>query len=366
MRVPIPKNTLLQPRLPLLAPLAIVCAFGFAPAAKAACTGPTPKGLLPAAEAYAVSDINYQRLQQGLGPLHISPTLTAATEFGGSPDSCGNGVYGAGGGNASGPGVPNAFNALDVGTFLDPTITAIGITMTYDRSADHGAVSALVSENDDSGIDSSHYLPPVTAPDRASVAYDSVIDPFAPHPINVTGNDRNPRKTGVYLVAVADSVHGVAEIADAHSLFYQPNARFHGIDTVHYTVADLYGASSEGVLTITVRPNTLGLRLHVDAKISHSAMHELKLFPNYPLPLANGHPWATCNPPDTGTVHFQLYRKNGNGWTPLGKPFSAKLLGNEPASIALLNRLYPLLNGTYQLRAAFEGFRALQTFSVVA
>jgi hypothetical protein len=348
----------------VLAPLAIVCAFGFAPAAKAACTGPTPKGRLPAAEAYAVADVNYQRLQQGLGPLHISPTLTAATEFGGSADNCGNDAHGFGG-DASGSGVPNAFNSLDVGTFLDPAMTAIGITMIYDRSADFGSVSALVSENDDSGIDSSHYQPPVTAPDRASVAYDSVIDPFAPHPINVTSNDRNPQKTGVYLVAVA-SVHGDAEIAGAHSLFYQPNPRFHGTDTVHYTVADLYGASSEGVLSITVRPNTHGLRLHVDPKISHSAMHELKLFPNYPLPLANGHPWATCNPPDTGTVHFQLYRKNGNGWTPLGKPFSAKLWGNEPGGIDLLNRLYPLSNGAYQLRATFEGFRALQTFSVVA
>ncbi len=353
-------------RRPLLAlaPFAIGCAFGFAPAAKAACTGPTPKGLLPAAEAYAVADINYQRLQQGLRPLHISPTLTAATEFGGSPDNCGNDARGFGG-DASGPGVPNAFNALDVGTFLDPGMTAIGITMIYDRSIGFGSVSALVSENDDSGIDSSSYQPPVTVPDRASVAYDSVIDPLAPHPISVTGNDRNPQKTGVYLVAVA-SVHGDAEVADAHSLFYQPNPRFHGIDTVHYTVVNLYGASSEGVLTITVRANTHGLRLHVDAKISHSAMHELKLFPNYPLPLANGHPWATCKPPDTGTVHFPLDRKNRSGWTPLGQSFSAKLLGNEPASIELLNRLYPLENGAYQLRAAFEGFRALQTFSVVA
>jgi hypothetical protein len=63
---------------------------------------------------------------------------------------------------------------------------------------------------------------------------------------------------------------------------------------------------------------------------------------------------------------LQLYRKNGNGWTPLGQPFSAKLWGNEPTGINLLNRLYPLPNGAYQLRAAFERFRALQTFSVVA
>jgi hypothetical protein len=297
--------------------------------------------------------------------LHISPTLTAATEFGGSPDNCGNGPIG-GGGNVSGPGVPDASNAYDALQILDPDLTAIGITMIYDRAADLGTAAVLVSANDDSGTDSSHYLPPVTAPDRASVAYDSVIDPSAPHPINVTGNDRNPQKTGVYLVAVADSAHGIAEIADSHSLFYQPNGHFHGTDTVHYTVADLYGASSEGVLTITVRPNTHGLRMHVDAKISHAAMHELKLFPGDPAPPANGHAWATCTPPDTGTVHFQLYRKNGTRWTRLGKPFSAKQWGNQPTYIPLYGRLYPLPNGTYQLRAAFEGFRAQQTFSVVA
>jgi hypothetical protein len=363
--MPIPKNVLPRPRL-VLTPFAIACAFGFAPAAKAACTGPTPKGLLPAAAAYAVAGINYQRLQHGFGPLHISPTLTAATEFGGSPDNCGNGAYNVGGGNASGPGIPDASNAYDALEILNPDLTAIGITIAYDRSADFGTVAVLFSENDDSGIDSSHNLPPVTAPDRASVAYDSVIDPFALHPINVTGNDRNPQKTGVYLVAVADSAHGSAEIADAHSLLYQPNGHFHGTDTVHYTVADVYGASGEGVLTISVRPNTHGLRLHVDAKISHAAMHELKLFPGDPAPPANGHAWATCTPPDTGVVHFQLYRKNDTRWTPLGKPFSGKQWANEPAIIPLYGRLRPLPNGTYQLRAAFEGFRAQQTFSVIA
>ncbi|WP_442792690.1 tandem-95 repeat protein, partial [Pseudoalteromonas sp. T1lg23B] len=73
--------------------------------------------------------------------------------------------------------------------------------------------------------------------------------------IDVLANDSDPEGTALYLVS-ATAEHGSVTVNVDNTLAYTPQAGFSGTDTITYVVRDEFGATSQGMLSVTVTLNT--------------------------------------------------------------------------------------------------------------
>ena len=201
-----------------------------------------------------------------LGPVAVPDTATVAQDSGATDvNVVANDVDPAGGGLtltavSVTTSVPTATHTVAIATnqvrftpaagFAGTVLVTYTVTDVDGNTAD-GALVVVVSPQ-------SLALGPVAIPDAATVAQDSGATD-----VNVVANDVDPAAGGLTVTAVSVTsslpvaTHTVSLVAN--QVRFTPAAGFAGVVVVSYTVTDVNGATSDGLLNVTVSPAALVL-----------------------------------------------------------------------------------------------------------
>jgi len=365
----------------LLTLAATSAVFAAAPAAHAAVCDLTPGTTVhhfnSTMAEQAIATINYQRVQQGLKPLHVSPGLTrylyslyrhgnpyshpgdttAADQAATSALVHDCGYPGDGGGSASGWG-PGPGGGDILGDWAnDPTADVIAVIVDY--SNDEHNDMAIIGYGDDSGVVDSANHPPVASPDRLTIAYSGSAK------IKVIRNDSDPGKQPVSLMAAGDThTKGIVETSADGTINYTAPDHFTGQVLIPYTISDIFGLTATGTLTVTVKPNRHHLSIKVASRISLWSLEQLQHLA-YPFP--NSDAGVHFQPLDNSTpISFRLYRQSGGGWRQVGAAFSGSGRFGADNYVWLGRRLLGFPLGRYQVRARCRGENRSVDFSLIA
>ena len=127
----------------------------------------------------------------------------------------------------------NQLRYLPPANFIGETTIQYSVTDSQGGSSNSTAVVTIAVNQ-----------PPQTVNDTASSNGSELV-------IDVLANDSDPEGGALSLVA-ATAQQGSASVNMDGTLSYKPNSGFAGVDTIVYTVKDEFGATSEGLVTVTV------------------------------------------------------------------------------------------------------------------
>ncbi|MEI5637740.1 MULTISPECIES: Ig-like domain-containing protein [unclassified Pseudoalteromonas] len=127
----------------------------------------------------------------------------------------------------------NQLRYLPPANFIGDATIQYSVTDSQGGSANSTAVVSIVVNQ-----------PPQTVNDTASSNGSELV-------IDVLANDSDPEGGALSLVA-ATAEQGTAKVNMDGTLSYKPNSGFEGVDTIVYTVKDEFGATSEGLVSVTV------------------------------------------------------------------------------------------------------------------
>jgi Big-like domain-containing protein len=182
--------------------------------------------------------------------LALTPTGDGYWILGDKGDILGFGaarVFGAGQ-NVNGPVVDIAATLSGNGYWLtgsDGTVTPFGDAVLYGglgRPVLKGAPIVAIVRTPFVNH------PPVAVADSASLDEDTSVD------VNVLANDVDIDGDAMSATLVSGAAHGVVTQNADGTFHYQPAPDYNGSDSFTYRVSDPFGASSVGLVTLTIRP----------------------------------------------------------------------------------------------------------------
>jgi hypothetical protein len=90
--------------------------------------------------------------------------------------------------------------------------------------------------------------PPIARPDHA------ITEEGTPVTIEPLENDVDPDGDLLTLAGHGQPTNGIVTLREGKLLVYEPHAAFHGVDVFSYTVTDVLGLRSEGLVSVLVKP----------------------------------------------------------------------------------------------------------------
>ena len=147
---------------------------------------------------------------------------------------------------------------VEITTAQGGTATIFGDVVRYSAKADDfvGSDSFTYRVSDGHANDSATVTITVEALNKAPVAVADTVtleeDEEAVQ-IRVLSNDTDPDGDALSIDSVTNPDNGTVRLM-AGSIFYTPDANYHGTDSFDYTVVDPSGASATGTVTLTIDP----------------------------------------------------------------------------------------------------------------
>jgi len=154
-------------------------------------------------------------------------------------------------------------DTLTVTAFTQPTNGTVTIgsdgKLEYTPNANFNGVDTLnyTISDGNGGTDTATVTINVTgvndAPDAVDNSYTTDEDtPLTIAANGVLGNDTDPDGDTLTVTAFTQPTNGTVTIGSDGKLEYTPNANFHGVDTLNYTISDGNGGTDTATVTITV------------------------------------------------------------------------------------------------------------------
>lgn len=135
-----------------------------------------------------------------------------------------------------------------------------GTTVTYTPTANFSGVDSFTYTVSDGhgGTATATVAVTVTAVNDAPVAGSNSVSTVEGTPVSVStttllGNDSDVDGDTLSVTGISQPGHGSA-VLDGGTLTYTPDADFHGVDSLTYTVSDGHGGTVTGTVSVTITP----------------------------------------------------------------------------------------------------------------